>query len=67
MFETYPYLFKCHENNCPAGVAFAMAINKAQDEIFERAGLYLPDPGVFSHGHVAFSIVRRFSDIYVSC
>ena len=40
----------------PISLAFAMTINKAQGQSFDRVGLYLPQP-VFAHGqlYVAYS------------
>jgi ATP-dependent DNA helicase PIF1 len=50
----------------PIRMAFAMTINKAQGQTFDRVGLYLSSP-VFAHGqlYVALSRVRRFDDIRV--
>ncbi|XP_050337773.1 ATP-dependent DNA helicase pif1-like [Bactrocera neohumeralis] len=59
--------FQMTRKQFPLKVAFAMTINKAQGQTFDKAGLYLPSP-VFSHGqlYVAFSRVRRFEDITFS-
>jgi hypothetical protein len=58
--------FTLRRRQFPIAVAFAMTINKAQGQTFDRIGLYLASP-VFSHGqlYVAFSRVRRLSDIKV--
>jgi ATP-dependent DNA helicase PIF1 len=50
----------------PVRLAFAMTINKAQGQTFDRVGLLLPAP-VFSHGqlYVAFSRVRDPANIRV--
>ena len=51
----------------PIRLAFAMTINKAQGQTFDKIGLYLPQP-VFSHGqlYVAFSRVRNQESIKVN-
>ena len=58
--------FKIRRRQFPIRPAFAMTINSAQGQTFDRIGLYLPAP-VFAHGqiYVAFSRVRRFTDIKV--
>ena len=58
--------FTLRRRQFPVNLAFAMTINKAQGQTFERIGLYLPSPA-FSHGqlYVAFSRVRRMSAIKV--
>ena len=58
--------FKIRRRQFPIRPAFAMTINSAQGQTFDKIGLYLPVP-VFGHGqiYVAFSRVRRFSDIKV--
>lgn len=58
--------FKLRRQQIPIRLSFAMTINKAQGQTFERVGLYLPSP-VFSHGqlYVAFSRIRRASNIKV--
>jgi len=50
----------------PVRVAFAMTINKAQGQTFDRVGLYLRSP-VFAHGqlYVALSRIRKFDDLRV--
>ncbi|UYV68085.1 hypothetical protein LAZ67_5003007 [Cordylochernes scorpioides] len=50
----------------PLRLAFAMTINKAQGQTFDRVGLLLQEP-VFMHGqlYVAFSRVRTFDSIRV--
>jgi hypothetical protein len=48
----------------PVRPAFAMTINKAQGQTFEKVGIYLPQP-VFSHGqlYVAMSRVGQRSGV----
>lgn len=48
----------------PVRLAFAMTINKAQGQSFDRVGIYLPNP-VFAHGqlYVALSRARSFASI----
>lgn len=50
----------------PLRLSYAMTINKAQGQTFERVGIYLQRP-CFSHGqlYVAFSRARRFQDVKV--
>ena len=50
----------------PVRLAFAMTINKAQGQTFDRVGLYLRSP-VFAHGqlYVALSRVRQMNHIRV--
>ena len=50
----------------PIRLAYCMTINKAQDQTFEKVGIYLQKP-CFSHGqlYVAFSRSRAFKDVYV--
>ena len=58
--------FKFQRIQFPIRLACCMTINKSQGQIFDKVGLYLPQP-VFSHGqlYVAFSRARSFSDLYV--
>jgi ATP-dependent DNA helicase PIF1 len=50
----------------PVRLAYAMTINKAQGQTFDKVGIYLPDP-VFTHGqlYVALSRAKSFNDIHV--
>ena len=50
----------------PLHLAWAMTINKAQGQTFEKVGIHLEEP-VFTHGqlYVAFSRARSFADIRV--
>jgi len=43
--------FVLRRRQFPVRPAFAMSINKAQGQTFDRVGLYLPKP-VFSHGQL---------------
>ena len=56
--------FKLCRRQFPVRIAFAMTINKAQGQTFDRVGLLLRQP-VFSHGqlYVAFSRVRSLDSI----
>jgi hypothetical protein len=58
--------FKLRRRQFPVRLSFAMTINKAQGQTFDRLGLFLPQP-VFSHGqlYVAFSRVRSLASIKV--
>ena len=58
--------FTLKRRQFPVNLAFAMTINKAQGQTFDRIGLFLPHP-VFGHGqlYVAFSRVRRWSAIKI--
>ena len=55
----------CHRQ-FPLRLAWAMTINKAQGQTFEKVGIHLEEP-VFTHGqlYVAFSRDRSFSDVRV--
>ena len=59
--------FKLKRTQIPIRLAYAMTIEKSQEQSFEKVGVFLPDP-VFSHGqlYVAFSRARSFDDIKVS-
>ncbi|XP_072047483.1 uncharacterized protein [Amphiura filiformis] len=58
--------FTLERRQFPLRLAYAMTINKAQGQTFDKVGIYLPSP-VFSHGqlYVAFSRARSFSDIAI--
>ena len=58
--------FKLKRKQIPVRPSFAMTINKAQGQTFDKVGLYLPS-SVFSHGqlYVCFSRVRRAADVKV--
>lgn len=59
-----PFSFK--RRQFPVRLAYAMTINKAQGQTFERVGIYLSQP-VFSHGqlYVAFSRAKSFSSVFM--
>ena len=50
-----PFAFR--RRQFPLVLAFAMTINKAQGQTFDKVGLFLPDP-VFSHGHLYVALSR---------
>ena len=54
----------------PIKIAFAMTINKAQDQTLKHMGLYLPQ-SVFSHGQLYVALARVGSKeqvvVYVIC
>lgn len=58
--------FNIKRRQFPIRIAFAMTINKAQGQTFQKVGLYLQNP-VFTHGqlYVAFSRVKTFNNIKV--
>ena len=58
--------FRLKRKQLPIRLSFAMTINKAQGQTFDKVGLYLPTP-VFSHGqlYVSFSRVRRAKHVKV--
>jgi hypothetical protein len=53
-------------NQLPIQLAFAMTINRAQGQTFDKVGIFLREPA-FTHGqlYTAFSRVRRASDVKV--
>jgi ATP-dependent DNA helicase PIF1 len=53
--STLPIVFT--RKQFPIRVAFAMSINKAQGQTFQRAGIYLPRP-CFSHGQLYVAMSR---------
>jgi hypothetical protein len=62
--DLLPFTFKRHQ--FPIRPAFAMTINKAQGQTFDRVAVFLERP-VFSHGqlYVAVSRARRFSSLFL--
>ena len=58
--------FVLRRRQFPLRLAWAMTINKAQGQTFEKVGIHLEEP-VFTHGqlYVAFSRARSFADIRV--
>ncbi|KHJ84697.1 hypothetical protein OESDEN_15586, partial [Oesophagostomum dentatum] len=59
--------FRLRRTQFPAALSFAMSINKAQGQSFEKVGVCLPDP-VFAHGqlYVALSRVRAKEGLIVA-
>ncbi|KAK6023902.1 hypothetical protein OSTOST_10298 [Ostertagia ostertagi] len=59
--------FRLRRRQFPVRIAFAMTINKAQGQSFDKVGVYLPQD-VFSHGqlYVALSRARTPSGIRVN-
>ncbi|XP_044756839.1 uncharacterized protein LOC123315244 [Coccinella septempunctata] len=62
--KNIPFVLK--RRQFPVKVCFALTINKAQGQTFDKVGIYLATP-VFSHGqlYVAFSRVRNWSAVKV--
>ncbi|XP_057310488.1 uncharacterized protein LOC130648452 [Hydractinia symbiolongicarpus] len=58
--------FQLRRRQFPLRLSYAMTINKAQGQTFEKVGIFLRRP-CFSHGqlYVAFSRARSFNDIKV--
>ena len=58
--------FVLRRRQFPVRLAWAMTINKAQGQTFEKVGIHLEEP-VFTHGqlYVAFSRARSFADVRV--
>jgi hypothetical protein len=58
--------FTLHRTQYPIRLSYAMTINKAQGQTFNKLGIFLPET-VFSHGqlYVAFSRARSFQNVYV--
>lgn len=58
--------FNMFRHQFPVRLAFAMTINKAQGQTFQRIGLYLPEP-CFGHGqfYTACSRVTSFEGLKV--
>ncbi|XP_024014490.1 uncharacterized protein LOC112088441 [Eutrema salsugineum] len=69
MFVTPPepsFLFRMRRRLFPVTLAFALTINKSQDQSLQNFGLFLPRP-VFSHGqlYVALSKVKSRSGLKI--
>ncbi|XP_044760864.1 ATP-dependent DNA helicase PIF1-like [Coccinella septempunctata] len=62
--QNLPFVLK--RRQFPLKLCFALTINKAQGQTFERVGIYLASP-VFSHGqlYVAFSRARSWDSVKV--
>ena len=58
--------FQLRRRQFPLRLSYAMTINKAQGQTFEKVGIFLRRP-CFSHGqlYVAFSRARSFDDIKI--
>jgi len=61
---TVPFSFK--RRQFPVRLAFCITIDKAQEQIIDRVGVYLPEP-LFSHGqlYVAVSRGKSFKNVKV--
>lgn len=60
--SNYPFILK--RRQFPVIPAFAMTINKAQGQTFERVGIYLSSP-VFSHGQLYVALSRSKNPNFV--